>query len=223
MATLNSFQKEIEASTGKELRLEINDNYSTMLSVKWEPDCTKVSMHRMFLGAPANVMEELACYLRQEKRSLTPTVKAFIQNNITKLDYSHLLKRQKLETAGTTYNLQKIYNALNKEYFDQELNLNITWYGNAKQRARSKITFGQYQDPLRLIKIHRMLDHPSFPDYLVEFVVYHEMLHHVSPSYVDKKGMHHIHSKEFKQLEKKFKKYALAQLWIKENQADLFD
>jgi hypothetical protein len=49
------------------------------------------------------------------------------------------------------------------------------------------------------------------------------MLHHVCPSYVDEKGLHRIHSKEFKNKEKQFIHYELAQRWVREHHADFFD
>ena len=67
-----------------------------------------------------------------------------------------------------------------------------------------------------------MLDSPSFPDYLVSYVVYHEMVHNVCPSYFDENGFHQIHSKEFKKKEEEFRYYDLAQDWIKKNRENLF-
>lgn len=221
--TLTTFQQEIENYSGIRLKLKINDNRSTMLSVRWEPDCTKVSMHRMFLQAPQNVMQALACYIRQEHKNMAPSVKAFIEEGLKKLDYSHLLDRKKLYSQGNVYNLQHIYNDINREYFGGKLNLFITWFGKPNQRNRSRVTFGLYHDPLKLIKIHRMLDSPSFPDYFISYVIYHEMLHHVCPSYIDDKGLNRIHSKEFKEKEVQFRYFNLAQNWIKEHQAHLFD
>ena len=219
---LLSLQEELESIAGKKLKVKINDNRSTMLSVKWEPDCTKVSLHRMFLNAPQNIMEELACYLRQESQIISPSVRAFIEDNLKKLDYSHTLNRGKLYQQGNVYNLQNIYNEINHEYFRGKLNLFITWFGKPNQRNRSRVTFGLYHDPLRLIKIHRILDTPSFPDYFISYVIYHEMLHHVCPAYVDEKGLNRVHSKEFKEKETLFRHFDLAQAWIKEHQAFLF-
>jgi len=215
-------QRQLENSSGLKLKLKINDNRSTMLSVKWEPDCTKVSLHRIFLEAPQNVMDALACYLKRKDKIISPSVKAFIEDNLKNLDYSHLLNPAKIYSHGNVYNLQLIYDRLNQEYFNNQLNLKITWFGKPFQRSRSRITFGLYHDPLRLIKVNRLLDSPSFPDYLVSYVVYHEMLHHVCPAYFDAKGQHHIHGKEFKQREMQFRHYDLAQKWIKENQANFF-
>lgn len=222
MTTTIPIQKQLEDRSGIKLKLKINDNRSTMLSVKWEPDGAKVSLHRIFLDAPTNVMDALACYLRRQDRIIAPSVKAFIEDRLKRLDYSHLVDTSKLYSQGNVYNLQQIYDDLNKEYFNNALDLRITWFGRPNRRCRSRVTFGLYHDPLRLIKINRMLDSPSFPDYLVAYVVYHEMVHHVFPSYVDENGHHHVHTKEFKAREAKFKYFDLALDWIKRNQSNFF-
>lgn len=218
-----TFQEQLENQLGGKLQLKINNNRSTMLSVKWEPDCTKVSLHQMFLKAPQNIMEELACYLRREHKSLAPNIKAYIEKNLQKLDYSYQLDLRKLHTQGQVYNLQQIYDELNDEYFNGELNLYITWFGKARRSSSSRITFGLFHDPLRLIKINRLLDNKRFPPYFVAYIIYHEMLHYVCPTYVDEKGLKHIHSKAFKEREKKFRYYKHAQQWIRNNQELLFN
>jgi hypothetical protein len=214
--------QQLEKSSGMKLKLKINDNRSTMLSVRWEPDCTRVSLHRIFLMAPKNVMDSLACYLRREDESIAPKVRSFIEDNLKKLDYTHQLEQMKLYTQGHVYNLQEIYNQVNAEYFEDRLKLSITWFGKPVHRSRSRVTFGLYHDPLKLVKIHRLLDNPSFPDYVVSFVVFHEMLHYACPSYIDEKGIHRVHSKEFKHQEKQFHFYNLAQRWIRDHRGRFF-
>src|ERR1700679_3373334 len=115
--TTLTFQEQLESDAGIKLHLKINDNRSTMLSVKWEPDCTKVSLHRMFLKAPLNVMQALACYLKGEHKKIAPSIKAYIENSLQNLDYSHELDLSKLQTKGQVYDLEKIYCDLNHEYF----------------------------------------------------------------------------------------------------------
>jgi len=217
-----TIQEQLEVSSGLKLKLKINDNRSTMLSVKWEPDHAKVSLHRMFLEAPKNVMDALACYLKRRDKNIAPSVKAFIEERLKTIDYSAQIDPKKIYSQGNVYNLQQIYNDLNKEYFDDGLQLYITWFGKPNRRARSKVTFGLYHDPLRLIKVNRLLDSPAFPDYLVRYVVYHEMVHNVCPPYFDANGQHHIHTKEFKEKEALFKHYDLAQEWIKKNKENFF-
>lgn len=216
----HTLQKNLERGAQNKIELKINDNRSTMLSVRWEPDCTKVSLHRMFLEAPKNIMQDLACYVRQEQDNISPVVKAFIEDKLKKFDYSHELDLRKLHTKGHVYNLQKIYDSLNQEYFNPPLNLKITWFGKSS-KSKNRLTFGLYHDPLKLIKINRLLDSPSIPSYLIEYVIYHEMLHHVCPSYYEN-GSHKVHTREFKERELKFKYYQLALKWLDEHNEYLF-
>lgn len=222
MTLPSHLHKQLEVRSGKKIRLKINDNRSTMLSVRWDPDYTKVSLHKMFLNAPDNIMDALACYIQKQHKVLPLHIKIFIEENLKKLDYSHQVENHKLEHKGKIYNLQTIYDEINRDYFNGKLDLNITWYGYHKQLNRSRIIFGLYSSTLKLIKINRLLDHPNVPEYVVWYVVYHEMLHHICPAYRDTKGIYRIHSKEFKELEIKFRYYYLAQRWIKENREDLF-
>lgn len=220
---LSSFKEQLEDASNKKFEFKINNNRSTMLSVRWEPDRTLVSMHEMFLDAPKNVMDDLACYFKRESKALSQAIRVFIEDSYKKLDYSHTVDARKLETEGSVYNLKTLYNELNSEYFDNQLKLSITWFGSREKKNRSRINFGLYYDLLKLVKINRMLDSHYFPDYVVKFVIYHEMLHFVCPSYYDDKGVHRIHTKEFKTLEKNFLHYKAAQRWIKDHTADLFD
>jgi len=215
-------QEQLENNVGSKLKLKINDNHSTMLSVRWEPNCTKVSLHRMFLRAPKNVMEALACYLKRSNKIIPANVQSFIEENFKKLDYSYTIDPKTLSTQGKVYNLRSLYKALNKEYFNDRLKLSITWFGNTNKRFRTRITFGLYHDSLKLIKIHRLLDNPAIPEYVIAYVIYHEMLHHECPSYRDVRGFQRIHSKEFKEREAQFRYYDLAQRWIKANQKHHF-
>jgi hypothetical protein len=91
------------------------------------------------------------------------------------------------------------------------------------------VTFGLYLESLKLIKIHRLLDKsmrfckkPYFPDFFVKFVIYHEILHHVCPSYYDEQGKHRIHTVEFKEREEKFRDFDLAQAWMKKHYHNFF-
>ncbi len=89
-------------------------------------------------------------------------------------------------------------------------------------RNRTRISFGLYQDTLRLIKINRILDKRDVPCYLIKYVIYHEMLHHVCPPRLDENGIYRIHNEEFKERETKYRYFRRATEWIRENREDLF-
>lgn len=215
--------EKLEINSGKKIKLKINDNRTTMLSVKWEPDCTKVSLHRMFLEAPVEVMDSIGSYIRREHPAIDHTVKAYIEENLRLLDYSRRLDKTKMSTQGDVYNLQAIYDGLNKKYFAGQLHLSITWFGTKKPKNRTKISLGLYQDTLKLIKIHKLLDNKRFPEYIVEYVIYHEMVHFVCPPYVDTNGVSRIHHKAFTEREQEYQHFHQADQWIKKHQHDFFN
>lgn len=215
--------EKLERGSEKKIKLKINDNRMTMLSVKWEPEYTKVSLHRMFLKAPVEVMRSIGSYIRREQPAIDPTVKAYIENNIRRLDYSVDLDKTKLSTKGDVYNLQAIFDKLNAKYFGGKLRLLITWFGTKKPKTGTRIALGLYQDTLKLIKIHRILDNRRFPHFVIEYVIYHEMVHFLQPPYVDKNGVTKIHHKEFKAKEEEYEFFHRADQWIKKHQHDFFN
>jgi predicted metal-dependent hydrolase len=84
--------------------------------------------------------------------------------------------------------------------------------GWSHQNARRIL--GHYDSGHGTIMISRKLDSPAVPRYLVEYVVYHEMLHIRFP--VERRGQRRVvHSREFREAEKKFPKYELACRQIK--------
>lgn len=208
------FHQDLVSRCKKPVKLRFNNNRSTMLSVRWEPHQTNVSIHQMFLDAPKNVMEALVCYVDKTTKHCPAIINRFIHENTKKFDYSQELNRHELDVQGNVYDLQDSFDRMNAEYFQSQLNLALTWYGHPHVKGRRKVTLGLYNDALKLIKIHRVLDNRSCPSYLLDYIMHHEMLHFVHPPYYDKNGRHRIHNKEFKEKEKQFSDYTLAKEWL---------
>jgi len=122
-----------------------------------------------------------------------------------------------LYSKGSFYDLDQMYEEVNQEYFDQKLDLKITWFGSAKRAAFRVRRLGLYDQRQQLIKIHRLLDNALFPSFFVSYVIYHEMLHHVCPPVHGKRGRRKVHHAAFYQRERQFRDYALARKWEKEN------
>ncbi len=120
-----------------------------------------------------------------------------------------------LRPYGKLYNLQEIYEELNNEYFDAKLDLRISWFGNGVSVPKTRMLFGSYNHQTKLIKINRLLDRASVPEYFVRYIIYHEMLHDLLPPIRQKNGRRSIHHKEFNAREKQFPDYALAQEFLK--------
>lgn len=124
------------------------------------------------------------------------------------------IQKSYLPPPGQCYNLQEIYNALNAQYFESKLNLNISWFGTGNI-AKTRVLFGSYHHRTKSIKINRFLDQANIPPYVVKFIVYHEMLHDIFPPKRKLNGRRSIHHQNFKEWEKQFPDYKIAKEFIK--------
>jgi len=69
--------------------------------------------------------------------------------------------------------------------------------------------------PFLGIMINPILDNKKVPRYVLEFIVYHEMLHAAIDMELQN-GRRRIHSKEFKKRERMYKYYHKAVAWEKQ-------
>lgn len=219
---VEAFAERLQVCVAHPIRLTINDNRSTMMSISWTQGIARVSLHRMFLAASREVLFALARYIRGEVKGVPLIVKQFIGGNLPRFDYSHELKGRRLVSRGVVYDLQALYEELNEYYFATPLDLKITWYGERYHTRKNRINLGLYYDALKLIKIHRLLDNAHVPRYVIKFVIYHEMLHAVCQSYIDQKGWVRAHGQNFTSREEQFQHYALAKNWLRRHQMHFF-
>jgi hypothetical protein len=189
----------------RDIDLVIKDNRSTFLSAKYFfGKKMKIHLHRAFLDAPYFVLISLREYLLKNRKMGLKNIRNFMELFYQKNDYSENLNKDKIKPVGKTYNLKDIFDNLNKKYFDDSLDINISWFKKPKYKKNRSITFGSYERGLKLIKINEILDNDFFPPYFVSFVVFHEILHHQYPTIIDEKGRRKMHYKEFKNAEAEF-------------------
>jgi predicted metal-dependent hydrolase len=120
------------------------------------------------------------------------------------VEKAHLLRqmrgRKRIQSAqGHTYDLEAIFDDLNIRFFHGLLaRPQMTWSSN---HARNSL--GHYDPAHNAIVISRVFDHPHVPRPVVEYIVYHEMLHLKHP--VKLRGSRRcVHSPEFQAEERLF-------------------
>ena len=90
----------------------------------------------------------------------------------------------------------------------------ITWGKKNPKWSVRKRMLGSFCRNTNTIRINPVLDKKTIPQYIINFVIYHEMLHSVIP--VEKKnGRRLIHTAEFRRREQLFKDYKKAAAWEK--------
>ena len=110
-----------------------------------------------------------------------------------------------------------MFSLVNRKYFKFEGEKpKLTW-----TTKLTKKTLGYYQ-PLRdRIAISRVLDREEVPYYVVESVMYHELLHR-KLGVVIVNGREMAHTKEFRFLEQQYHFYWEAEYWLRNNYNKLF-
>jgi predicted metal-dependent hydrolase len=112
---------------------------------------------------------------------------------------------------GNAYDLEKMFSKLNRKYFDSSLEKPaITW---SQRKTRSIL--GHHDRVYETITISKSLDSPQVPEWFVEYILYHEMLHirHAARMI---NGRRYYHTAAFRLDERRFAKYEEAQRWLEQ-------
>lgn len=112
--------------------------------------------------------------------------------------------------TGRHYDLGPLFEQLNQEYFNGALaRPQLGWSLNP-----SRTILGHYDAAHHAIALSRRLDHPDIPEFVVAYVLYHEMLHIKHP--VEHRGSNRkIHTRSFQEEEKRFRFYDEAKAFLK--------
>jgi predicted metal-dependent hydrolase len=128
---------------------------------------------------------------------------------------AHLVRqmrgRKRIRSAqGHVYHLEEVFEDLNRRFFYGLMARPImTWSG---ERSRNRL--GHYDPAHNAIVVSSVFDHPRVPRYVVEYIVYHEMLHLKHP--VKLRGSRRcVHSAEFQAEEKLFDQLDSAKEFLK--------
>lgn len=219
--------------TGGRLRsLELTDNQRTILSVRSGRVINRAPLelriHRSFTEAPEEVLAAVATFVESKRGSdRAREALAVIREHFTAHRATARKRRLRLMPEGETLDLRELRDDLNERYFEGRLTADISWgkaaVGGAQSCRRhrtSSLQLGSYSYEDRLIRIHRVLDDPSVPRYVVEAVVHHELLHADMPPEV-RGGKRQFHTPEFRRRERLYRNLGRAERWIGEHLPEL--
>ena len=178
-----------------------------------------VRVSDLLQGAPEDVVEALAhillakMYRKPIEREYSIRYRRYTASRHV-VEKAHLIRqirgRKRMQTPqGHTYNLEEIFDDLNVRFFHGLLaRPQMSWSpGHARNRL------GHYDPAHNAIVISRVFDHPRVPQSVLEYVVYHEMLHLKHP--VKVRGSRRcVHSAEFQADEKLFPAIAEAKKFL---------
>jgi len=102
-------------------------------------------------------------------------------------------------SAGKNYDLAESYLRVNQKYFSGKLEKpHLVWN---KRLTRRK--FGHYQEDINTVMVSISLDHPRVPEFVIDYVMYHELLHfQLGANLINDRR--YTHTPEFKRKEQEF-------------------
>lgn len=224
---------------GRLSALSLTDNRRTILTVKPLQPVRRISvapvplelrLHRSFLEAPDEALQAVAVFV--SSRRGTPASKqalAKIREHFSRYCRTaapRAARRTVLRPVGVTFDLRELRDQLIGEYFAPGIRPEITWGKAAaakpkrRRSGRASIQLGSYSYEDNLIRLHRALDHPRVPRYVLEAVIFHELLHAALPPVV-RNGRRYVHTPEFREREKQFRQLGRAERWIERHLPDL--
>jgi len=111
-----------------------------------------------------------------------------------------------LETGGRYFDLRAMFDKLNSRYFGNRLHgYKIIWGKRRQERPRENFIFGTIQEEDRIIRINPWLDQRFVPNWFLEYVLYHEMLHAIVPDQTRQSGRRCVHTDQFNRREREFR------------------
>lgn len=133
-------------------------------------------------------------------------------------------RRPRLSTRGRAVDLSPLADDLNLRYFGGALTAAITWGRRRPRRRRPRrrrtervsLQLGSYHPDQDLVRVHPALDQPWVPRFVLEAVIYHELLHAALPAKVEN-GRRRLHTPEFRRRERLYPRLDEANAWIREN------
>jgi hypothetical protein len=189
-------------------------------SVRWDHSGLEFRITDVLEGAPSAILESLAHILmskllrRPQPRTHAERYRRYLNRKEMRrsLQLVKQTRGRKFVSGpqGDFYDLQAIFEELNQEHFHGLMAQPLLGWS----RRPSRVLLGHYDPSHNAIILSRLLDRPSVPRLAVEYILFHEMLHLRYP--VEHRGARRcVHTREFKDAEKQFRRLKEAKLLLR--------
>jgi hypothetical protein len=178
-----------------------------------------VRISDLFRSAPAEVIRALAFLLVARLLSRKPPGDherlyrsyAYSPEILRSSDLARRQRGRKVVSTeiGRVYDLNRIFLRVNRRHFAGQIERpTLTW---SQRKTRSIL--GHHDAAHETITISKTLDSHDVPEWFVEYIMFHEMLHIKHPARLIK-GRRYYHTPAFRAEEKTYPRYEQAQEWL---------
>jgi len=188
-------------------------------TIRLREDTAHVRLSDALARAPRTVLEATAAillarlYRRRPPDELLETYRRFSYSRSMRrrllMQRQRRARRADHRPAGSHHDLTPLFDGLNRRYFENSLpQPRLAW---SRRTWRSQL--GCFDPALNQIVLNRQLDQNRVPEYVVAYVLYHEMLHVKYPTRFQS-CRRTSHSSDFRQEEKRFEHYDRAMRFL---------
>ncbi len=184
-----------------------------LFRAKRQETVQQVVIHEGYIFAPASVLQSLVylVYHRQVEPSRA-SIRAYAESPAfiqCARQLASIGKAVNSQARGHYQDLQKVFDRVNARFFDSRMEMpHLAWSNVLTYRK-----FGHYQPSTDSLMLSASLDDASTPDYVLDFAMYHELLHkHLG--YHTRNNRRISHHAAFRQLEAQFHQYKEAQQYL---------
>ena len=188
-------------------------------TIRLREDTAHVRLSDALTHAPLTVLEAAAAillgrlYRRRPPADLLETYRRFSYARSTRqrllLLRQRRARRAEHRPTGKHHDLAPLFDRLNRRYFENSLpRPRLGW-----SRRVWRTQLGCFDPALNQIVLNCQLDESRVPDYVVAYVLYHEMLHVKHPMRFER-CRRTSHSSHFRQEEKRFEHYRRAMVFL---------
>ncbi len=196
--------------------------YSDLKStIRIENGITRIRISDILRTAPEDILESLIHILiaralrRKPQSQWLDRFTKYIQQPDVEASHAQMrrARHRKILTGpqGKFHDLTASFQRVNRQYFQDSLpQPNLSW-----SPTRSRRQLGYHDSALQLIVISRYLDRRGVPERVVDYIMYHELLHTLIRPEI-RRGKRIVHPPEFKRREREFEHYNEALRWLGE-------
>jgi hypothetical protein len=202
-----------------QFQVEFYPYSSLVITLRRRQETVFVRFSDLLLRAPLAVLEGAAAlllsrvYRRRAPKLLVAPYLEYARSHRTRARIntmrSQRVRLRHTPPQGRHFDLSALFDQLNTRYFESALQRpHVGWSSRGWRRQ-----FGCYDPGPNEILLNRRMDHPNVPQFVVEYVLYHEMLHVKHPT--RRSGCSLLsHSPEFRSEEKLFEQFEPARKFL---------
>lgn len=201
---------------GIHMSVELYPYSSSLFQIEMKHNAFVIKLHECFITMTDEDVEAFGGHFgKRNWKTAGEVLKPITSRSNTQLFLKYFGQNSpaqviRCEPHGKNFDLAQIFDQVNQRCFSGKISSPQLRWSSRPNRNR----MGSYDHRNDILMVNCALDRPDTPAYVIDFIIYHELLHKVLGVKVQN-GRHAAHTSDFHYMEKKHPHYEEAQAWLK--------